>query len=103
MADISTNHFKWTLPDGNVSFKTISGAILTTCFFSVVLAYALSLFVVLWERSDYSDRLIVTENYFTEDKFALGKEDGFVVAATLYSNYTLLPDPEIGELKFYML
>ena len=102
MADVSRHYYQWSLPDGNIKFKTIFGAALTFLLFLSVLAYAVTQFITFWERSSYTVLETTAENIYLDNNFAIGKEEGFVVAAAFVGGSNLTPDPEIGELKFIL-
>ena len=102
MADVSRHYYQWSLPDGNIKFKTIAGATITICLTLVVLAYALSQFIVFWERTSYTVLNSTTENVFTEDNLRMERKDSFVVAAAFVPDSKLFPDEDIGELKFIL-
>ena len=75
----------------------------------IVLAYAISQFIVFWERSSYTVLNANTENVFTEDEFKMDREKNFAVAAAVWygseyveKNPDTFPDEEIGELKFIL-
>ena len=102
MADVSRHYYQWSLPDGNIKFKTIFGSVLTTLLFLAVLAYASTQFITFWERTSYTVRETTSENIYLDNNFSIGKEEGFVVAAAFVGGSKLTPDPEIGELKFIL-
>ena len=54
MADLSRDHFKFKLPDGKTKFKTCIGGISTIMFGTLILLYAVTQFIVFYERSLYS-------------------------------------------------
>ena len=104
MADVSKHYYQWSLPDGNIKVKTIAGATITICLILVVLAYAVSQFIMFWERTSYTVLNSSTENVFTAGEFTMDRKRNFAVAAALVTDNIpdLLPDPEIGELKFIL-
>ena len=103
MADVSRHYYQWSLPDGNIKFKTIFGASLTMALSLLVFTYAVTQFIVFWERTNYTVLDTTTENVYMDDAFSLGKDDGFSIAAAIVGNSdTNIHDPEIGELKFIL-
>ena len=53
LTDVSRHYFQFSLPDGNIKFKTLSGSLVTIILGALVFCFAVSQFVILWGRSDY--------------------------------------------------
>ena len=80
-------------------FKTMAGAIAMVICGSVVIAFGVSQFLILLERTDYR---LIDKKYqmeLTEEKFQFGTSDGFAIATAFWSAAGPLV-PEIGQLKF---
>ena len=74
MADASRHYFQFRLPDGKIKFKTFAGGLITIVFSMLVLAYAITQFVIVWDRTSYTVLEKSTENTLTHDKYTFGKE-----------------------------
>ena len=81
IADLSKNHFKFSLPDGNVKFKTCTGGFATILLGTLVLTYAITQLIVLVERSNYVIQEKYVENELKHGEFKMDKENGFAIAA----------------------
>ena len=66
----------------------------------LVLSFAVTQFIILWERSDYSILLKKNVNALTYTDFKFTNKDGFAIAASFWGANADEEDPEIGELKF---
>ena len=54
LADTSQHEFQFKLPDGNIKFKTFAGGLSTLLMSVVIMAYAFSQFIIVWNRTSYS-------------------------------------------------
>ena len=101
-ADLSEHYYQFKLPDGEKSFKTISGSIFTLLFGMLVIVFASVKFQVFWQRSDYHILDKAKAQALTPGNFKFGTEDNFAIAAAFWSPKGPVRDPEIGELKFLL-
>ena len=53
-ADLSRDHFKFKLPDGNTKYKTCFGGVTTIILGLIIFTYSITQFIVFYERSLYS-------------------------------------------------
>ena len=100
MADVSRHFFQFKLPDGQIKFKTCGSGLLTIVLGMLVLSYAITEFIVVWNRSSYTVLENSDENVLTSESFSFGRQQGFAIAAAFVGTGNL--DPEIGQLKFFM-
>ena len=91
------------MPDGEDSFKTIPGAILSIVVFIIVFFYAGFKVQAVAERSDYNINVQKDEYFFTKnDDFTY--DNGFAIAARLSEadiNLEIKEDKTFGMIKFY--
>ena len=91
------------MPDGEDSFKTIPGAILSIVVFVIVFFYAGFKVQAVAERSDYNINVQKDEYFFTKnDDFTY--DNGFAIAARLSEadiNLEIKEDKTFGMIKFY--
>ena len=78
---MNKHHFQFSLPDGNIKFKTCTGGFVTIILAFLVLAYAVTQFITLWERSNYSILEKYEEKMLKDGEFVFTKKDGFTIAA----------------------
>ena len=100
MADVSQHFFQFKLPDGQIKFKTCGSGLLTIILGMLVLSYAITEFIVVWNRSSYTILENSDENVLNFESFSFGRQQGFAIAAAFAGTADL--DPEIGQLKFFM-
>ena len=81
LADAGNHNFKFMLPSGSTKFKTCSGGFATILLGTLVLLYAVTQFIVFWERSNYSIQEKHEDSVLTHSDFKFAKDDGFTVAA----------------------
>lgn len=102
MADVSRHFFQFKLPDGNIKFKTCAGGLVTMFLGMIVLSYALTEFIIVWNRTSYTILEQSDENSLTYEKFSFGRKNGFAIAAAVVGSTVDDLDPEVGQLKFIM-
>lgn len=85
-ADAGDNNFKFMLPGGSTKFKTCSGGFATILLGTLVLLYAVTQFIVFWERSNYSIQEKHEDDILKHSDFKFAKDDGFTVAAAFVGN-----------------
>ena len=103
LADTSRHYFQFKLPDGNIRFKTFAGGLSTLVMSTVIMAYAISQFIIVWNRTSFTVLDTSVENSLSLESSSFGKQENFAIAAAFVGNSVEEAlDPEIGQLKFVM-
>ena len=101
LADVSRHFFQFKLPDGQIKFRTLAGGLVTIALTILVLSYAMSEFIVVWNRTNYNIIEKSDENALSYQTHSFGKDEGFAIAAAVVNDHDeSIYDPEIGQLKF---